>query len=242
MGSFTDALRSFVEKALFSQVISSASAQKMAEGGNKTETVDINPQDFDRIMQSEIDKAILASPDFKPVKEKMDKMDQGNVKKIQALSSKQFGNLTSLASNPAGFFSTGLIRILAKATGAVGIALVLMAFINFVIDEAMKPGRALDRRFKRLAGDEIMQFWTLQEQEKLRAGFTEVRVTTMPGLRGGAFQVDGNLFTHQFVTGTQQSVTDYRITTQKVATYTSSFSRLDSDGNPIWDRYGGGHR
>lgn len=242
MGTFTDALRSFVEKALFSQVISSASPKKMAEGGNKTESVDINPQDFDRIMQSEIDKAILQSVHYKPIKEKVDKWDMGNIGNLESLSSKQFSNIQSIATNPSGFFTSGFVRILAKATGAIGIALILMNFINFAIDEAMKPGRALDRRFKRLAGDEIMQFWTLQEQEKLRAGFTEVRVTTMPGLRGGASQVDGNLWQHQFVTGTRQSVTDYRVTTQKVIPYSYMYSRVDSDGNPIFDRFTVGRR
>lgn len=238
MGSFTDALRQFTEKAFDSLHITSANPTHT----NTVKDYDINPQDFDRIMQAEIDKAVLASVHFKPIKEKVDKWDMGNIGNLEALSSKQFGNIQSIASNPAGFFSSGLIKILAKATGAVGIALILMAFINFVIDESMKPGRALDRRFKRLAGDEIMQFWSLQEQEKLRAGFTEVRVTTMPGLRGGASQVDGNLFTHQFVTGTQQQVTDYRVTTQKIIPYTYMYSRVDSDGNPIFDRYGFGRR
>jgi len=238
MGTFTDVLRSFVEKALFSQSISSASPQKMAEGGNKTLSVDINPADFDRILEAEINKSIATSPAFKPTKEKVDQFSRGNVQKIQSLSTKAFGNIQSIATAPMQYMNGLLTKTLVKATAGVGIALVLLAFINFALDEAMKPGRALDRRFKRLAGDEIMSFWTLQEQEKLRSGFKEIRITTMPGLRGGASQVNGNLFQHQAVTGTlRNSVTDYTRTEEpQASSYTHPFSRIDEDGNPYLER------
>ena len=234
MGSFTDVLRQFVEKALYSQAISSANPTHT----NKTESVDINPADFDRILEGEIDKAIAESQEFKPTKSKVEQYSQGNVQKIQNLSSKSFSNLQSIASGPFAFVASVLTSTLAKAVTGVGIALIIMEFVKFAIDESMKPGRILDRRFKRLASEEIMLFMTHNEQEKLRRGFTEVRVTTQGGLRGGASQVNGNLFQHQAISGAMGQPTEYRrdIEFTPVKNNYSNFM-VDSDGNPIHLRY-----
>ena len=79
--------------------------------------------------------------------------------------------------------------------------------------EALKPGRLLDRRFKRLAQDEVMLFWNHQEQQKLRQGFRDVRVTSHAGLRGGLDMVNGNLFAHQSGAGSLGPPTEYNRTT-----------------------------
>lgn len=234
MGSFTDVLRAFVEKALFSQAISSANPTHV----NKTDSVDINPGDFDRILETEIDKAISSSPQAKSTNEKMTEYESGNVEKIQNLSSKAFSNVSQIAHGPFAFISSIMTRQLAKAVTGVGIALIIMQFVNFAIDEAMKPGRFLDRRFRRLASDEILQFITHQEQEKLRRGFTEVRVTTQGGLRGGASQVSGNLFQHQSISGTLGSPTEYKqdAVIEEQGGPVHPYSNVDADGNPVMPR------
>lgn len=235
MGSFTDVLRQFVEKALFSQAISSASPFHV----NKTESVNINPADFDRILQTEIDKAIASSNELKPTVDKVTEYSAGNVDKLQNLSSKAFSNIEQIAHGPFAFVTSVMTKQLAKAVTGVGIALLIMQFVNFAIDEAMKPGRFLDRRFKRIASEEVLAFWTHQEQEKLRRGFTEVRVTTQAGLRGGAFQVNGNLFQHQAVSGTLGAPTEYRQDAQvedPAQSYSYPYSQVDEEGNPTMPR------
>jgi len=139
--------------------------------------------------------------------------------------------------NPIGWISMVFAGKLAKVASVIGLTLIIMEIVKFIIDESMKPGRGLDRRFKRLASEEIMLFMTHQAQEKLRRGFRDVRVTTNPGLRGGMGMVSGNLFQHQIVSGMLAGPTEYFYdTTVSTTKYTSSFA-TDAKGNPR-----GGHR
>ena len=50
----------------------------------------------------------------------------------------------------------------------------------------MKPGGPLDRRFKRVIGDEIAATADLQFKEEVNQGFKVIRISTQPGLRGEA--------------------------------------------------------
>jgi len=200
-------------------------------------SAEINPADFDRIIEAEINKAIAQSAEFKPVAEKVNQYSTGNVEAINNLSSKHFGNLQSIARGPFAFVQMVLTKQLVKAAAGVGLALIIMQLINFAIDESMKPGRILDRRFKRLAANEVLLFWTHQEQEKLKRGFTEVRVTTQSGLRGGASQVNGNLFTHQVVSGTLGAPTEYKQDAQvEEKPFTGIYGMVDEFGNPTMPR------
>jgi len=236
---FTDVLRQFIERALFSQDISSANPTFT----NKVRAVDINPQDFDGIIREEIQKVVGAQPGTKGAKntkeqsEKLTGLLEGHVGELNQLTSKQFGNIKQMASNPVGWLAMVFTGKLAKVASVIGLSLIIIEIVKFIIDESMKPGRALDRRFKRLASEEILLFMTHQEQEKLRRGFRDVRVTTNPGLRGGMSMVSGNLFQHQAVSGTLGGPTEYYYDTQVSPTkYTSSFA-TDENGNPR-----GGHR
>ena len=96
----------------------------------------------------------------------------------------------------------------------------------------MKPGRPLDRRFKRIARLETMNFYERQLQEELRHGYQEIRVTTMPGLRGGQSQVNGNLFEFSSgATGIIQS-SPYRSSQDIYRSNNSDGSVTDRQGNP----------
>ena len=207
MGAFTDALRSFIESALFSQNISSANPTHV----NKTESVDLNPQDFESLIEGSLTST--KNPEFKDVKDTVTSYQEGNVDKINKFSSAQFSNVKAMASNPIGFLVQMFSRQIVKIISVIGILALVAEIVKMVVMESLKPGRELDRRFKRLAQDEVMLFWNHQEQQKLRQGFRDVRVSANPGLRGGLDMVNGNLFAHQSGAGSLGPPTEYNRTT-----------------------------
>jgi hypothetical protein len=128
----------------------------------------------------------------------------GNVAKIQDLSRTQFGNVQGVAKDPFQFVFGAVARKLGKLGRAglyVGIGLFIAEIVKFVISEQLKPGRALDRRFKLLADKQILLFTERREQAELRQRFKTVIVSTMPGLRGAgaAGQIGGNLYNPDFI-------------------------------------------
>lgn len=230
-----DTFKSILERAIYTQRITSANPRHTNE--TFAGSAEINPDQFEGQMQEEIRNAIGGiegggAKGLKDSQEKLGELLEGNVGKFNKFTSKQFSNIKQMSLNPVGFMASMFSRQIAKVASIIGLALLVKEIVQFVIDEAMKPGRALDRRFKRLASEEVMLFMTHQEQEKLRRGFRDVRVTTAPGLRGGMNQVNGNLFSHQPVAGTLGPATDYYYDVYVSPTkYTSSFA-TDQNGNP----------
>jgi len=115
--------------------------------------------------------------------------DKGNMGEIQSMTSAQFGNVRSLATNPVQFMMGTVFKKLAKGAGIIGLALIIMEAVKFIINELLKPGRMLDRRFKRDIEREIFAFRSREEKQKLRQGFSNIIVTSIGGLRGGAGQI-----------------------------------------------------
>jgi len=208
MGAFTDALRQFIEQALYSMAITSANPThtNVVEAG----TVDLNPQDFEQLLEKDTFKG---NKEFKEVKDTVTSYKEGHVGQINKFSSQQFGNVKAMASNPIGFLVAMMSRQIIKIISVIGIVALIAEIVKMVVMEALKPGRLLDRRFKRLAQDEIQMFWDHQEQQKLRQGFRDVRVSSHPGLRGGLSMVNGNLFAHQSGAGSLGPPTEYNRTT-----------------------------
>ena len=104
--------------------------------------------------------------------------------------------------------------------------------VIFVIRQFMEPGRWLDRRFKRIARLETMNFYERTLQEEIRHGYQEIRVATIQGLRGGASQVNGNFFEFSSgATGIIQS-SPYRNSQEIYRSQNASGSTTDSQGNP----------
>lgn len=125
---------------------------------------------------------------IKSVSDKIKVFDKGNVGEINRFTSEQFGNVRSLASNPSAFIFTTFLRKFAKGAGVVALALLIFEAVKFVINELMKPGRFLDRRFRRNIENEILAFRSREEKQKLNQGLSSVIVTTIGGLRGGQGQ------------------------------------------------------
>ncbi len=133
----------------------------------------------------------------------------------------------------------GLTRILGKYGGAAAkgglyavIALLVYETVQFALRQLMEPGRLLDRRFRRIARVETMNFYERTLQEEIRHGYQEIRVTTQHGLRGGASQVNGNLFEFSSgATGILQS-SPYRSSQQVYGHAYLSGSGVDKRGSP----------
>ena len=159
---------------------------------------------------------------------------------VQDFTQEQAGNLRKFVTDPGGFFITAFGKVLTKLGGAASkggiygiIAYIVYEITLFVIDEMMKPGRPLDRRFKRIARLETMNFYERILQEELRHGYQEIRITTQQGLRGGQSQVNGNLFEFSSgATGIIQS-SPYRSSQDIYRSMQADGSVTDREGNPI---------
>lgn len=148
-----------------------------------------DPEEIKKQLQNKRDNLLLK--EFK----------EGPVGMVNDFTSSQANNLRGIVTNPAQFLIAGLTKKLGKygtaftKGGIVGIiALLVYETVLFVMDQMMQPGRPLDRRFKRIAQLEILGFYERNLQEEIRHGYQEIRVTTRPGIRGGASQVNGNFF------------------------------------------------
>jgi len=184
-------------------------------------------------------KVILKKLQLEKVTLQQRKFMQGPVGRINRLSSQAASNMIKFATNPSAFFIAGLTKIISKygkgaAKGGIYAVLAILIYetVLFVIDQFMQPGRMLDRRFKRIARIETMNFYARQLQEELRHGYQEIRITTMQGLRGGQSQVNGNLF--EFSSGTTGILqfSPYRNSQEIYRSQNASGSVTDAQGNP----------
>ncbi len=170
---------------------------------------------------------------------KLKRLNDSPVSIVRDMTSSAAINLQKFTMNPGAFFLAGIGKVFKKLGGAatkggiIGIiALVVYELTLFAISEMMKPGRLLDRRFKRIARLETMNFYERTLQEEIRHGYQEIRVTTMEGLRGGASQVNGNFFEFSSgATGIIQS-SPYRSSQEIYKSQNVAGSVTDTQGNP----------
>lgn len=130
---------------------------------------------------------------FKDVKDKVTIFDKGNVGEINQFTSAQMGNVRQLATDPTGFIMQTFMKKFAKGVGVIALALIIMEAVKWIISELLKPGRMLDIRFKRDISKEIIAFRQREDQQKLKQGFSNLIITTSPGLRGGQGQMTNTL-------------------------------------------------
>lgn len=126
--------------------------------------------------------------DIKKTKDQLKGVMSGNIGDINNFTSEQFGNITKMARDPTGFISGVFIKKFAKGVGVLILAQIIFEAVKVVIGELLKPGRALDRRFKRIIERERLQFRLREDQQKLKQGFSNIIITTGPRLRGGQGQ------------------------------------------------------
>ena len=156
--------------------------------------VKVNVEDVDTTQIELSDEAKKEEVEKTETFAKVRDFDEGNVGDVQRFTTQQFGNVRSLAQNPLLFFLGFIGRTVGKAGTVVGLALLIFPIVETIINFLMKPGRDLDRRFRRIASREINFALDIQTQEEIRFGIKTIIVTTRPYLRGGAGQIGGNLY------------------------------------------------
>ena len=199
---------------------------KVTRKGTQTEAQRIQAEEKEEIEQ-------------KKTKDYIKEIKDGPLGTISDFTKEQVNNLRQIVTNPGQFLMMGLTKKLGKYGSAAAkgglyaiIALLVYEIVLFLIDQAMQPGRWLDRRFRRIARVETFKFYERTLQEELRHGYQEMRVTTIQGLRGGASQVNGNLFEFSSgATGISQS-SPYRSSQQIYGHAYLSGSGINNRGNP----------
>lgn len=124
---------------------------------------------------------------------KLEVYDKGKIGEINNFTSQQMGNLRGFVDNPVNFIIQSVFRKFAKGAGIIAFALIIFEAVKWIIGELLKPGRLLDLRFKRVAGEEILAFRQREDQQRLKQGFSNIIITTTPRLRGGEGQIVNTL-------------------------------------------------
>ena len=185
MGNLTDAVRRMLE-----------SLQITSAGGDSpkiNEVLQIDPSiDLDETIEQGKETTKKDIEINKTVK-KVKAFDQQNIGEINRFTSAQMGNLKGFVNNPVNFIVGNVFKKLGRGIGVFALVLIIREAVKFIILELQKPGRLLDVRFKRDVRKEIIAFRRREDQQKLRQGFTNVIITTMPRLRGGQNQFVNSL-------------------------------------------------
>ncbi len=154
----------------------------------ETEIKTLIKEETKNVIEKPDDKTVKQEKQLEGVTEKLDIFDKGNVGDIQRFTSEQFGNVKSFANNPTQFMFQTFMKKFARGAGIIALGLMIFEAVKWVIGELMKPGRWLDRRFRRNIENEILAFRSREEKQKLQQGIGNIIVTTMPRLRGGEGQ------------------------------------------------------
>jgi hypothetical protein len=158
----------------------------------------INPvalPDLEESIESakDTDAQIAQEKQQKKVQKTVEGWEKGHVGRIQRMSQEQFGMLMDFVDSPFQFIVQNVFGRAAKGAGIAALAAVFFGVVQAILNELLKPGRALDRRFRRDINKEILAFRSREEKQKLRQGKTSIIVTSIGGLRGGQGQVSSNL-------------------------------------------------
>jgi len=204
LGKFSDLINSMIKTSLQSSyIVSPRFDDYRIEDVNVIESPDFEKEISELIKEnSGVKSGVFGDADdqakkdkqaFKDVKDKVTIFDKGNVGEINQFTSAQMGNVRQLATDPTGFIMQTFMKKFAKGVGVVALALIIMEAVKWIISELLKPGRMLDIRFKRDISKEIIAFRQREDQQKLKQGFSNLIITSSPGLRGGQGQVTNTL-------------------------------------------------
>jgi hypothetical protein len=204
LGKFSDLINSMIKTSLQSSyIVSPRFDDYRIEDVNVIESPDFEKEISELIKEnSGVKSGVFGDADdqakkdkqaFNDVKDKVTIFDKGNVGEINQFTSSQMGNVRQIATDPTGFIIQTFMKKFAKGVGVVALALIIMEAVKWIISELLKPGRMLDIRFKRDISKEIIAFRQREDQQKLKQGFSNLIITTSPGLRGGQGQVTNTL-------------------------------------------------
>jgi len=134
--------------------------------------------------------------DLADTKETTDRYKESGVDQVSRYTNDQVSNLNSMVSNPFTFVMGAVTKGIVRGFGPPAFLLALGKLIETIIGALLAPGRPYDVRFREVAQEEILKFTLAQEQAELRAGFRQIIVTTIGGLRGDAAigKIGGNFY------------------------------------------------
>ena len=133
--------------------------------------------------------------EFSKLKDRVDQQEQRISTSFQqkaqqgiGLATQGIGYAQALggATAGAGSIMARIQGIAGKAFIPISVIMTVMEIASTVLNEALKPGGPLDRRFKRIIGDEIAATADLEFKEQVNQGFKVIRISTQPGLSGDA--------------------------------------------------------
>lgn len=153
-------------------------------------------QKSDQLTSGKTDAPNALELEIKKVNDEMENLTKSPLGELANLTREQTANLAQFSKDPFQFMIGRFFKRFAKGAGIILLATIIFAAVQLIITELMKAGRLLDRRFKRIARDEILLFNSREEVAELRQGFRTVTITTMPFLSGAEVrgQISGNLY------------------------------------------------
>ena len=192
--TLSDEINRMIKTMLEGMKISSAGDINRAVNTAVEFTAEENP-DLENLIRNSTDdtEGVKEQRRTKEAVKKLESYDKGKIGEINNFTSQQMGNLIGFVDNPVQFIIQSVFRKFAKGAGIIAFALIIFEAVKWIISELLKPGRLLDLRFKRVAGEEILAFRKREDQQRLKQGFSNIIVTTSPRLRGGAGQIVNTL-------------------------------------------------
>jgi len=129
--------------------------------------------------------------EFSKLKDRVDQQEQRMGMGQQAqqglgIATQGIGFAQMLGGSQPGRLLGTIQGIASKAFIPIAVITTLIEVASTVLNEALKPGGPLDRRFKRIIGDEIAATADLEFKEEVNQGFKVIRISTQPGLSGDA--------------------------------------------------------
>lgn len=129
--------------------------------------------------------------EFSKLKDRVDQQEQRMGMGQQAqqglgIATQGIGFAQMLGGSQPGRLLGTIQGIAGKAFIPIAVITTLIEVASTVLNEALKPGGPLDRRFKRIIGDEIAATADLEFKEQVNQGFKVIRISTQPGLSGDA--------------------------------------------------------
>ena len=180
MGAFSDKINQMIEFALMGSEFTSASIGHINHFIHSDAWGNF---DFEDEIKELINEA-GGSSSTEGITKSLKKIEDGPVGEISRMSSTQLGNFKNLLNDPSGFIMSTFIRKFSKGIGAVALAVIIGEAVKLILAEAIKPGRILDIRFKRMYRDETLANQQRANQQSIKQGFSSVIVTSMAGQRG----------------------------------------------------------
>jgi hypothetical protein len=197
LGKISEIINGMISKVLESSEFTSASPghintliqiNAIENPDFESEIKEIIKEETKNVIEKPDDEKAKQKKEIKGVTEKLTEFDKGNIGDVHRFTAEQFGNVKALATNPTGFMFQTFMRKFAKGAGVLALALLIFEAVKWIISELLKPGRLLDRRFRRTVEQEILAFRSREQKQKLNQGFNNIIVTSIGGLRGGQGQ------------------------------------------------------